>query len=118
MYYGRNFGRGSGMGYGCGMGYGGGMGFGFRGSSPAWPYVGIGRGGLPRCRVYGAYGAAAYGPATPYSPGPWAYGRGPYSAPDEIRLLNDQAAMIKEELEAIDARIKELAKEKSPGGES
>ena len=106
------------MGYGCGMGYGGGMGFGFRGSSPAWPYVGIGRGGLPRCRVYGAYGAAAYGPATPYSPGPWAYGRGPYSAPDEIRLLNDQAAMIKEELEAIDARIKELAKEKSPGGES
>jgi len=26
--------------------------------------------------------------------------------------------MIKEELEAIDARIKELAKEKSPGGES
>jgi len=26
--------------------------------------------------------------------------------------------MIKEELEAIDARIKELEKEKSPGGES
>ena len=26
-----------------------GMGLGFRGSSPSWPYVGRGRGGLPRC---------------------------------------------------------------------
>jgi hypothetical protein len=113
MYYGRGYGR------GVGMGYGRGMGFGFRGYSPPWPYVGIGRGGLPRCWAYGGYSsAAAYGPATPYSPGPWAFGRAPYSAPDEIRFLNDQAAMIKEELEAIDARIKELEKEKSPGGES
>ncbi len=118
MYYGRSFGRGGGMGYGRGMGYGGGMGFGFRGYSPPWPYVGIGRGGLPRCWAYGAYGTAAYGPAVPYTPGPWAFGGGPYSPPDEIRFLNDQAAMIKEELEAIDARIKELEKEKSPGGES
>jgi len=100
------------------MGYGRGMGFGFRGYSPPWPYVGIGRGGLPRCWAYGAYGAAAYGPATPYSPGPRAFGRAPYPGPDEIRFLNDQAAMIKEELEAIDARIKELEKEKSSGGES
>jgi hypothetical protein len=118
MYYGRGLGRGYGMGYGRGMGYGGSMGFGFRGSSPLWPYVGIGRGGLPRCRAYGAYGTPAYGPATPYSPGPWAFGGGPYPPPDEIRFLNDQAAMIKQELEAIDARIKELEKEKSPGGES
>jgi len=117
MYYGRGFEKGYRTGYGCVMGYGGGMRFGLRGSSPPWPYVGIGRGGLPRCRAYGAYGATARGPATPYLPGYRAFGRAPYSGPDEIRLLNDQAAMIREELEAIDARIKELAKEKSSGGE-
>jgi hypothetical protein len=31
-----------------------GRGFGFRGWSPPWPYVGLGRGGLPRCWAYGA----------------------------------------------------------------
>ncbi|SIN66886.1 hypothetical protein SAMN05444368_0981 [Acetomicrobium flavidum] len=37
----------------------GGCGFGFRGQSPAWPYVGMGRGGLPRCWYFlgGAAGA-------------------------------------------------------------
>jgi len=70
------FGRGSG-----GYGGRGGMGFGFRGSSPPWPYVGIGRGGLPR----GAYflsGAAGVPMAGPYQPTPYAagpgFGAGPY----------------------------------------
>ena len=116
MYYARGYGR------GFGAGRGGGMGFGFRGYSPSWPYVGIGRGGLPRCRAYGGYDwpAGAYMP--PYPPGPKAFGRGPYGASyspeDEIRFLKDQAGMIRQELEAIDARMKELEKEKSPGGES
>ena len=48
------FGRGGGYGRGGGRGSGGGggMGFGFRGSSPPWPYVGRGRGGLPRCGYF------------------------------------------------------------------
>ena len=44
--------NGFGGGMGMGRGFGGGMGFGFRGSSPPWPYVGIGRGGLPRCGYF------------------------------------------------------------------
>jgi hypothetical protein len=57
----------------------------------------------------------------PYFPGPWAAGVGPYGGPyspqDEIRFLKDQAEMLQKEIEAIDARIKELEKEKSAGGE-
>ena len=119
MYYGRGFGRGFARGYGRGMGLG------FRGSSPPWPYVGIGRGGLPRCWTYGGYGGPVPGYAlSPYppAPGPWASGRGSYGAPssqeDEVRFLKDQGDMIREELEAIDARIKELEKDKSSGGEA
>ena len=63
MMYGRGFGMGRGGGFG--------RGFGFRGYSPPWPYVGLGRGGLPRCGSY-----AAFGP-TPYSP----YGMGGYPPP-------------------------------------
>jgi hypothetical protein len=122
MYYGYGYGYGRGR----GMGYGRGMGFGFRGSSPPWPYVGRGRGGLPRCWAYTGYGA----PGTAYSPGmappafgPWTMGPPSYGAPyysreDEIRMLKDQAGMIRDELAAIDARINELEKEKAQGGES
>jgi hypothetical protein len=117
MYYRPTFGRGSGMGYG----YGRGMGFGFRGSSPPWPYVGIGRGGLPRCWAYGGYGYVPPLSAAPPYPGYWAFGWAPYGAPfspeEEVRFLKDQAEMIRQELEAIEARLKELEKEKSPGGE-
>jgi hypothetical protein len=135
MYYGRGFGRGAGMGYGRGMGYGGGMGFGFRGTSPPWPYVGIGRGGLPRCWAYGGYGWPAFGYGPAAGPVPYAsptYGGGPYGAPgpgwgpygapssreEEIRFLQGEADMIRDELEAIDSRIKELEKDKAQGGES
>ena len=37
-----------------------GRGFGFRGWSPPWPYVGRGRGGLPRCWAYGASWGTSY----------------------------------------------------------
>jgi hypothetical protein len=99
------------------------MGFGFRGSSPGRPYIGRGRGGLPRCYAYGGYGA----PAMAYRPGgyppaadprPWA--TGPYSAPgspqQELQFLRDRAEMIRQELGDIDARIQELEVEKSERG--
>ena len=130
------FGMGRGMGYGAGgRGFahgGGGMGFGFRGSSPPWPYVGIGRGGLPRCGYFidaapgapvrGAFPSAAY----PYAPasGPWHGTAGRYAAapdyPDgapyagqmspeqELDFLKDQARVIGEQLEQIDERIHNL----------
>lgn len=55
-----------------------GRGFGFRGASPPWPYVGRGRGGLPRCWYPQSAMAPPYAPASyrgysawgirPYSP--------------------------------------------------
>ncbi len=125
--YGRGFGRGGGGG-------GGGWGFGFRGSSPPWPYVGLGRGGLPRCGYFlsGAAGMPAppgypsYGSlwTTPYYGGmaypgymPYGYSGAPMgvnpSAPQmsreqELDFLKSQAEAIKGQLEQIDARIKEL----------
>ena len=96
-------------GYGRGFGRGGGMGFGFRGSSPPWPYIGRGRGGLPRCGYF--YGAA------PAPPAAWAYP--PPGAPfytdmtreQELACLADEADAIKAELEDIETRISELEKE-------
>jgi len=66
------------FGRGRGFGGGGGRGFGFRGYSPPWPYVGRGRGGLPRgwsyrdplFTPYALYGASS---------SPWAYA--PYGMP-------------------------------------
>jgi len=118
MYYGRGYG-----GSGRGGGYGGGMGVGFRGASPGWPYVGIGRGGLPRCYAYGGYGnpALAYGPGV-FPPGqdPRPWGPGPYGVPSspqhELQFLKDRAEMIQQELGAIDARIQELEIEKAERG--
>jgi len=77
-----------------GMGYG--RGFGFRGSSPAWPYVGRGRGGLPRCWAYGI----------PYYPA--ATGWQAVTPEAEINLLRDQAQVIKQQLDIIESRIKDL----------
>jgi hypothetical protein len=124
-------------GYGRGFGRGG-WGFGFRGSSPPWPYVGLGRGGLPRCGYFLRGGAAgmpvppaylSYGSpwAMPYYEGmaypgamPYGYtgvpvGAGPYAPQmtreQELDFLRSQAEAIKEQLEQIDARIKELETE-------
>ena len=110
--------------FGSGYGRGRGMGFGFRGTSPAWPYVGRGRGGLPRCWAYAGYGSPgnAFAPGmAPPAPGPWAmgpgfYGAPPYSREEEIRSLKDRAGRIRDELAVIDSRIAELEKEKNGGG--
>ena len=86
---------------GGGMGRGGGSGFGFRGSSPPWPYVGRGRGGLPRCYYPGLYGGSPVGGAMPYSPQAAVAGQ-------EADFLKEEAGALKKHLEDIEARIKEL----------
>jgi hypothetical protein len=73
-----------------------GYGFGFRGASPAWPYIGRGRGGLPRCR----YPVAA--PMTaPYQPSPG----------EELDFLKEQSRAMKRDMEEIERRIQELEKQ-------
>jgi hypothetical protein len=105
----------NGFGRGAGFGLRGGMGFGFRGSSPPWPYVGIGRGGLPRCGYFlsgaGVTPAwpyqAPYSSRTPYAPGyPTS---APQTAPDEeLSYLKGQTEAIKGQLEQITTRIRTL----------
>ena len=106
-------------GFGRGFGYGGGMGFGFRGSSPPWPYVGRGRGGLPRCGYFlsGAAGMPAAWPSqqTPYpfcAATPRPPGTAPFAPPmtkeQELDFLKSEAEAVKGQLEQIDARIRDL----------
>ena len=81
-----------------------GYGFGFRGASPAWPYIGRGRGGLPRCWYPGMWGGAvphAAG-AVPYWPTP--------NREEELGLLKNQADVMKRDMEEIESRIRELEK--------
>ena len=95
------------------------MGFGFRGASPPWPYVGRGRGGLPRCGYYlSGAGEPAPWPYQPsFQPGmPATPGYAPY-APEmtkeqELSYLQNQAEAIKEQLEEIDSRMHDLEAEK------
>jgi hypothetical protein len=109
-------------GFGRGFGSRGGMGFGFRGSSPPWPYVGRGRGGLPRCGYFlsGAGVPAAWSYRQPYYPyyagAPYAAGYAP-TAPQttsqqELGFLREQAEAIKGQLDQIEARIRELGSKK------
>ena len=103
-----------------GFGYRGGWGFGFRGSSPPWPYVGLGRGGLPRCGYFLAGTPVAPGYA-PYYGAAWDM---PYAATQgttpfapqmtreqEIDFLRNEAEAVSENLEQIEARISELEAE-------
>jgi hypothetical protein len=124
--------NGFGRGGGGGFGFRGGMGFGFRGSSPPWPYVGIGRGGLPRHEYFlsGAMGApeqwpyqqATYpespgfgvgqGSYPPYAAASPAFGNAPYTKEQELDFLRNQAEAISEQLEQIEARMRDLESEK------
>ena len=92
--------------YGSGFGFRGGMGFGFRGSSPPWPYVGLGRGGLPRCWYPGLY------PAPPVYGGYPAWDAMPYppqmTPEQEVDFLREEANALSRQLEEIQRRIKEL----------
>ena len=126
--------NGFGRGRGRGFGFRRGMGFGFRGSSPPWPYVGLGRGGLPRCGYF--FNAVAGAPAQwPYQQAPYpaspgfGVGQGSYppyaasptfgSAPfapqvtkeQELGFLQEQAEAIKGQLEQIETRMRDLETE-------
>ena len=102
---------------GRGFGFGRGMGFGFRGSSPPWPYIGRGRGGLSRCGYF--FGQTGMAAAWPYPQNQSPY-YGPQSTPaytpftqqmskeEELSYLKDQAEAIKGELEKIESRIIDL----------
>ena len=85
-----------------------GRGFGFRGSSPPWPYVGRGRGGLPRCG-YPETGKESI-TAVPYTT-PSASTYGPASSrEEEIAAMRDQTDGMKLQLKDILSRIQELEK--------
>ena len=108
-------------GFGRGFGMRGGMGFGFRGSSPPWPYVGRGRGGLPRCGYFlsGAGAPAAWPyqqpPYPSYAGAPSASGYAPFTPQmtkeQELGFLQEQAEGIKGQLDQIEARIRDLESE-------
>ena len=114
MPYGFSRGRGS------GRGFGGGMGFGFRGSSPPWPYVGRGRGGLPRCGYYvggaGVLAPGSYQPPPFYSGMPSDPGYAPHSPrmtrEEELNYMKDQAEAIKGQLGEIESRMHDLEADK------
>ena len=102
-------------GFGRGIGRGGGMGFGFRGSSPPWPYVGRGRGGLPRCGYFMAGTGTTMPPSyqPPYNAQPpVAPGYTPFTPQmtkeEELDYLKNQAEAIKEQLNQIDSRMRDL----------
>lgn len=86
--FGRNF---------IGTGQRRGTGFMLRGSSPPWPYVGRGRGGLPRCSYY----------ADTYSSAPTQT----LSHDNEMRSLKDRTESLKRDLASIESRLQELQKE-------
>jgi len=90
-------------GFGRGPSGRGGAGLGFRGSPPPWPYVGRGRGGLPRCWYPGLSGAPfPYAAPAPYWTAP--------TREEEIGFLKSQAEATKRQLEDIERRIQELEK--------
>ena len=102
----------SGRGRGFGRGSGGGMGFGFRGASPPWPYVGLGRGGLPRCGYYlsGVGAPPTFQPGMPATPGYAPYAP-QMTKEEELSYLKDQAEAIKEQLGEIESRMHDLEAE-------
>lgn len=72
----------------------GGMGLGFKGSSSPWPYVGRGRGGLPRCSYYSGSQVSTTAQGI--------------TREQEINLLKTQAENMKKDLEMVESRIRDL----------
>jgi hypothetical protein len=93
------------------------MGFGFRGDSPPWPYVGRGRGGLPRCGYF-AGGTEASWPYNPYTyQGVPAAGVYPPYSPrisrdEELNYLKSRAEALRDELKELEAEIGKLSADK------
>ena len=100
--FGRRMGYRPGAGFGFRMGYRPGAGFGFRGISPPWPYIGRGRGGLPRCR----YPYAAYGPDYMST----SYYTSQMPLEQDLDYLRRKAEAIKRELAQVESQIQNLEK--------
>jgi len=77
-----------------------GRGSGFRGCSPSWPYVGRGRGGLPRCLA----GDFLYNPGV--------VGMQITTPESEIGILRNQTQNLKQQLDLIETRIRNLEQRK------
>ena len=95
--------------YGTGRGLNrGGAGLGFRGASPPWPYIGRGRGGLPRCQYPGVI------PTDPsFYPGQDVTQYKPVMAREQqINSLKREANFVRKHMEDVEARIKELEAQK------
>jgi len=84
-----------------GRGYG--MGGGFRGANAAWPYIGRGRGGLPRCGYY--FDNPAY-----YMPG--YQGKAPAAADYGLGDLKNTVSTLKERLSRMQATISEIERQR------
>ena len=69
-----------------------GKGFGVRGWEPPWPFVGRGRGGLPRCWSYSMTPFACY----------------PMNPEQELAALRSQAETLRRWTEEVEQRIKDL----------
>ncbi|MBN1691209.1 MAG: hypothetical protein JW901_09315 [Dehalococcoidia bacterium] len=85
-----------------GRGYG--MRGGFRGAYAAWPYIGRGRGGLPRCGYYFDY-------PTYYMPAYQA--EAPATANYDLGDLKNTVATLKERLARMQATISEIERQRS-----
>jgi hypothetical protein len=81
-----------------------GRGIGFRDNSPPYPYVGRGRGGLPRCQYPGAFLSAR--------DMTWPTYRTQMTQEQELDVLKKQAQDIKKELEIVESRIHDLEVDK------
>ncbi len=112
------------MGQGPMTGRGAGYCSGFGAPGYANPMPGRGFGGWGR--GYGGWGGRGFGRGRgwrwqhwsydpEWGPPPWTYEYGPYTAPptpaQEVEYLRTQAEWLKEQLDAITARIEELEKE-------
>jgi hypothetical protein len=84
-----------------GRGYG--MGGGFRGAYAAWPYIGRGRGGLPRCGYFFA--------SQTYLPPGYAYNNS-FMPGNNLEILQNIAANLKDRMTQIQARISELEQQR------
>ncbi|MFA5400778.1 MAG: hypothetical protein WC169_03245 [Dehalococcoidia bacterium] len=80
-----------------GRGYG--MVGGFRGAYAAWPYIGRGRGGLPRCGYY-------FDNPANYMPG--YQGKAPAAADYDLGDLKNTVSTLKERLSRMQATISEM----------
>ena len=89
-------------------------GFGFQGVSPPWPYVGRGRGGLPRCQYYGGFTAPANVPVFSSNYSGWdpQSSSSRMSKDQELVFLKEATNALRRQQEEIEARLREIEAKK------